>query len=431
MPQTDLDTELLLTLQKDSFQFFAQVRNSANGLVRDSSLPDSHASIAAVGLAMTSSLVAVERGQMSRHEALERTLATLRFFRDSPQGKEPDATGYKGFYYHFLDIKTGRRAGNCELSSIDTALLLAGFLSAAQYFDRATGAESELRGLVDELYGRVEWDWMLNDGAALANGWKPKSGFLPYSWKGYSEGSLLYLLALASPTHPISPACWLDWTSTYVWRQVYDWEYLYAEPLFIHQLPHCWIDFRFIQDAYMREKATDYFENSRSATYAQQKYAIENPHHFEGYGEHCWGLTASDGPGPAQRTRKGQKITFRGYAARGIPDGPDDGTIAPAAAAASLPFAPEIVLPTLRYFNGLELGRDTPYGFGAAFNFTFDGTQDGKPNWVSKHVYGLNEGPTVIMIENYLSGFVWQLMRGCPHLKSGLQRAGFEGGWLR
>ena len=127
----------------------------------------------------------------------------------------------------------------------------------------------------------------------------------------------------------------------------------------------------------------------------------------------------------------GQKITFRGYAARGIPDGPDDGTIAPAAAAASLPFAPEIVLPTLRYFNGLELGRDTPYGFGAAFNFTFDGAQDGKPNWVSKHVYGLNEGPTVIMIENYLSGFVWRLMRGCPYLKSGLQRAGFEGGWLR
>ena len=148
---------------------------------------------------MTSSLVAVERGQMSRHEALERTLTTLRFFRDSPQGTEPDATGYKGFYYHFLDMETGRRAGNCELSSIDTALLLAGFLSAAQYFDRANAAESELRSLVDELYGRVEWDWMLNDGAVLSNGWKPKSGFLPYSWKGYSEGSLLYLLALGSP----------------------------------------------------------------------------------------------------------------------------------------------------------------------------------------------------------------------------------------
>ncbi len=430
MPQTNSDRELLLALQRDTFRYFLKEVNPATGLMNDSTLPGSNASIAVVGLGLTAYIVGVERGLMAHEEALKRTLAALRFFQNSRQGTEPDATGYKGFYYHFLERKTGRRAGDCELSPIDTALLLAGFLAAARYFDGASGEERELRSLVDDLYRRVEWGWMLNDGAVISNGWRPESGFLPYNWKGYSEGSLIYLLALGSPTHPISPACWLDWTATYVWRRVYDLEYLYAGPLFIHQLPHCWIDFRSIQDLYMREKGIDYFENSRRATYAQQRYAMENPHHFKGYGETCWGLTASDGPGPAHRTHEGHKIPYYGYDARGIPDGPDDGTIAPAAAVASLPFAPEIVLPTLRHFKDLELDRETDYGFGAAFNDTFSSSKGARPGWVANHVYGLNQGPSVIMIENYLSGLIWRLMRACPTLQEGLRRAGFQGGWL-
>lgn len=430
MRRIDPDTEFLLDLQRDTFPYFEKETNPENGLMRDATLPESPASIAVVGLGLTADIIAVERGLMSRDLAAERALATVRFFLDSPQGPEPNATGYHGFYYHFLEMRTGQRVGDCELSSIDTALLMAGVLASALYFDRANVTERDLRARAEALYARVEWDWMLNDSAALSNGWKPESGFLPYSWRGFSEGSLLYLLALGSPTHPISPACWLDWTATYVWREVYDLEYLYAGPLFIYQLPHCWIDFRIIQDAYMGRQGIDYFENSRRATYAQQRYAIENPHGFAGYGAECWGLTASDGPGPASRTVDGRKINFFGYNARGIPDGPDDGTIAPSAVAASLPFAPEIVLPALYRFKELALDRDAPYGFGAAFNFTYAGTRSDRPAWIANHVYGLNQGPTVIMIENYLTGFVWRLMRSCPSLQVGLRRAGFQGGWL-
>src|SRR5678816_457021 len=157
---------------------------------------------------------------------------------------------------------------------------------------------------------------------------KPRSGFLPYEYKGYSEALLLYVLALGSPTHPIPAESYDVWTSTYQWRELYGHAYLHAGPLFTHQLPHCWIDFRGIQDAYMREHALDYFENSRRATYIQRAYAIETPRECVGYGACCWGLTASDGPGPARRSVNGKRRTFYFYEERGVPDGPDDGTIA-------------------------------------------------------------------------------------------------------
>jgi hypothetical protein len=419
--------ETLRDLQRESFAYFIHEMNPKNGLVADSTAPGSSASIAATGMALTAYPVAVERGMMKRREAAARTLAALRFFESSRQSKEPDATGYKGFYYHFLDLKTGERAGGCELSTIDTTLLLAGALTAAAYFTSNTAGEREIGKLSQKLYERVDWRWACNRGVTVTHGWKPETGFLPYRWEGYCEGLLLYVLALASPTHSLPAKSYSAWTKTYEWRKVYDIEFVYAGPLFIHQFSHIWIDFRGIQDAYMRGKSIDYFENSRRATYAQREYAIRNPRHFTGYDESCWGISASDGPGPASQRMGSKRRHFLGYAARGIPHGPDDGTIAPWAAVASLPFASEIVLPVLRSFEELRLRVRNPYGFKATFNETF---RDKGKLWISPDHLALNQGPVVLMIENYQSGLIWRLLRTCPTIVRGLKRAGFSGGWL-
>jgi hypothetical protein len=421
----------LETLQRESFCYFLHETNPANGLVKDKTAPDSPASIAATGFALAAYPVGIERGFISHAAAVERTLATLRFFWNSPHGPEPDATGYQGFYYHFLDLQTGRRTQQCELSTVDSAFLLAGVLTAQSYFDAGTDDEQEIRRLADALYRRADWHWAQNQAATLTHGWKPESGFLPFRWQGYDEALLLYLLALGSPTFPLSDGSYAAWCSTYKWQHSYGYDYLYAGSLFTHQLSHVWIDFRDIQDVFMRAKGTNYFENSRRATYVQQQYAIHNPLKFKGYGEFCWGISASEGPGPATIKVDGRERQFFGYLAREVPNGPDDGTIAPWAVVASLPFAPEIVLPTLDYFIyhvGLKNGDHC--GFKATFNETHPDRSNNRFGWVSPWQFGLNQGPITLMVENYRSGLLWRLMRNCPYLVSGLRRAGFTGGWL-
>ncbi|MHB8460405.1 MAG: glucoamylase family protein [Candidatus Limnocylindrales bacterium] len=424
------DDATLERLQRVSFSYFVHETNPANGLVIDKTAPDWPASIAAVGLALASYPVGVERGLMTRAAALQRTLATLRFFWTSPQGPEPDATGYRGFYYHFLDLERGRRAWRCELSTVDSALLLAGALTAGSYFDADSADEREVRSLADGLYRRADWQWAQHGGATVVHGWKPESGFLKYRWEGYDEALLLYVLGLGSPTFPLPESSYAAWTRSYQWRTSYGHDYLYAGPLFTHQLSHLWIDFRGIQDAYMRERGIDYFENSRRATYVQRAYAIDNPLKFARYSDECWGITASDGPGPATIKIDGVRRQFFDYVGRGVPDGPDDGTVAPWAVVASLPFAPEIVLPAIRYYvDQVKLVERNPYGFKATFNPTYP-KASGAYGWVSPWHFGLSQGPIVLMIENYRTGLVWQLMRRSPPIMSGLRRAGFRGGWL-
>ncbi|HEV2524013.1 MAG TPA: glucoamylase family protein, partial [Gammaproteobacteria bacterium] len=360
-----IDAELE-KLQQESFAYFLHEANPDNGLIRDKTAQNWPASIAATGMALASYPIAVERGLMSRTKAVERTLDTLRFFWNSPQGPEPDATGYKGFYYHFLDMKTGRRAWQCELSTVDSTFLLAGMLTAAIYFDANTAKEQEVRTLAEALYSRADWQWAQNQGDTVTHGWKPESGFLPYRWQGYDEALLLYILGLGSPTHPLPQSSYTAWASTYEWKQLYGYDYVYAGSLFIHQLSHIWIDFRHIQDPFMRTKGLDYFENSRRATYIQQQYTIHNPHDFVGYNACCWGITASDGPGPSMQKINNLERQFFNYIARSVPYGPDDGTIAPWAAIASLPFAPEIVLPMIHHcIYTLKLKEGNRYGFKA------------------------------------------------------------------
>src|SRR5499433_3461111 len=422
--------EELARLQLTTLQYYLHEANPANGLIRDKTDPTAPSSIAAIGLGLATIPLLVERGVISREFAPELVLKRLRFFRDSPHGPDPDATGYRGFYYHFLDMKTGRRVWQCELSTIDSAFLFAGMLTCAAYFDGDTEEEAEVRRLADELYCRADWQWATNGGAAISHGWRPETGFIPYYWTGYDEALLVYLLALGSPTFPLPPESYAAYCSTYKWRQIYGRELLHCGPLFTHQLSQLWIDFRGLRDAFMREHDSDYFENSCKATYIQQEYARRNPLEFEGYGEFCWGSTATDGPAWEKRTINGVEREFYDYYARGVPFGPDDGTLAPWVAVASLPFAPEIVIPTIREMASLNLGMTKRYGFKPSFNRTYEVPDSPTGWWVTPYHFGIDQGPVALMIENYRTGLIWNITRRSPYIVAGLRRAGFKGGWL-
>jgi hypothetical protein len=422
------DEALLGGLQRAAFGYFLEAVNPANGLIADNSRANSPVSIAVVGFALSSYPVAVERRWLARADAVERSLAALRFFRDSDQSGGLAATGYKGFYYHFLDFHTGVRVWRSELSMIDTALLIAGALTAGMYFDANTPDEIELRKLVDMLFRRIDWRWAQDGGETLRQGWKPECGFQHYGWEGYNEAIVLYVLALGSPTHPLEGDCYHAWTATYQWENLYGYDFLYGGPLFVHQYSHAWIDFRGIRDQFMREKRCDYFENSRRATLIQREYAQRNPNEFAGYDEHCWGLTACDGPSDDLPDVTGEPRRLFGYAARGVPYGPDDGTLAGWAALASLPFTPDIALDTarnmrLRYPEALSESR-----YASGFNPSL-ATADHRA-WVSAGHFGLDQGIVVMMIENYRTGLIWRLMRDCSYMRTGLRDAGFRGGWL-
>ena len=439
---TPADERMLDTLQRAAFDYFLKQTHPRNGLVADTSRPGSPISIAVVGFALSVYPVAVERGWIARHAAVQRTLAALRFFSGSDQSGAVASTGCHGFYFHFLDIETGQRTWQSELSSIDTALLIVGMLTAAAYFTSATPAEAELRQLANALFDRVDWHWAQQDDDAVALGWKPECGFLNYGWQGYNEAIVLYALGLGSSTHPLTTASFEAWTVTYQWENLYGIDFLYAGPLFVHTFSHAWIDFRGIRDRFMREKNCDYFENSRRAAQVQRQYAIRNPHGFNGYDQDRWGLSAGDGPSVRPQLVAGRRQSFDGYAARGVPWGPDDGTITGSSIAASLVFAPEIALPALRkLFDGTpdDPGRSVrASGFNATAGVTgiddSEGTDgnsmDGNQGWVSEGEFGLDQGIIILMIENFRSGLPWRLGRGIPCLRAGLKRAGFTGGWL-
>jgi hypothetical protein len=427
----ETDIKMLETLQSQTFAYFLKYSNPVNGLIADKSKPDSHSSIAAVGLGISNYVVGIERNLLSREEGINKILTVLNFFHDGQQGPEENAMGYKGFYYHFLHMDTGRRAWESELSTIDTAIFIAGVLTAAYYFNGEIKLEEEIRNLAESLYRRIDWQWALNGGTMICHGWKPESGFLNYYWaEGYSEAIILYVLALASPTFPIDPIGYRNWTSTFKWDNIDGIEYIHAGPLFIHQMSHLWLDFEGIRDDVNLKYNIDYFENSRRATHVQQQYAIKNPMNFKHYSKNNWGFTASDGPGPATIMIDGVEVIFYDYVARGVPFGPDDGTISPWAVVASLPFAPDIVLNTVRHaIKRLKEKNSDNDGFDASFNPAYQ-TGVEKNGWVSPWKFGLNEGPMVIMIENFRSKLIWSIIKKCSYMKSGLRLAGFKGGWL-
>jgi hypothetical protein len=406
------DTAFLDYVQQTGFDYFWYESNPANGLVRDRSTRSSPSSIAAVGFGLTAIGIGIDHGWISRAQGRERTLKTLKTFWESPSGTNAAGRiGNQGWFYHFLDMDSATRRWNCELSSIDTALLLAGVLYAREYFDEREPEENSIRDLAESIFNRVNWLWMANAGSSLTHGWLPESGFLEHRWIGYNEAMILYVLGLGASKNPLPPEQWRSWTGGYAWRTNYGQAFVHFAPLFGHQYSHCWIDFRSRADDYLRAKGLSYFENSRRATIAQRAYCVANPGGFAGYGPQVWGLSACDGPGVPG---------FLGYSARGAPPAEnDDGTIAPTAAAGSLPFAPEICLPALRFmYDRFRTNIWTGYGFRDGFNL--------QASWWGPDVLGIDQGPIVIMIENHRTGGVWKRFMKNEVIQRGLERAGFR-----
>lgn len=434
-------TAFLDTLEARTFRYFWELSDARTGLTPDRAPTPSFASVAATGFALTAYPIGAERGYVSRAAARRRVLDTLRFFWTAPQDtSRAGATGHRGFFYHFLDPRTGHRFRDVELSTVDTALLLAGALFCQTYFEGSDPEEGEIRALAESLYARVDWRWAEVRPPAIGHGWKPESGFLPYDWRGYNEAMLLYILALGSPTHPVTPDAWTEWTSGYRWGEFHGQSHLGFAPLFGHQFTHVWIDLRGIQDAFMRERGIDYFENSRRAVLAQQAYAVANPHGWAGYGPRFWGLTACDGPVDAEIEIDGRRRQFHTYWARGasFTEVQDDGTVSPSAAGGSIAFAPEIVVPALRSMAETYGDRIfSRYGFLDALNPSFKhagrvqhGRVDPELGWFDTDWLGIDQGPILAMLENHRSELVWRTMRRNPHVRRGLRAAGFGGGWL-
>ena len=351
-----------------------------------------------------------------------------------------NVTGYKGFFYHFLDMDTGLRFEQVELSTIDTSLLIAGVLFCQSYFTQSNPTEASIRAYGDSLYNRVDWQWARPRAPLVSMGWKPESGYIEADWHGLNEAIILNILALGSPTYPVDMSSWDAYRSTYRWAEFYGQQHINFAPLFGHQYSHIWIDFRGIQDSYTRSKGIDYFENSRRATLSQRAYAIANPGNWKDYGPDIWGLTAVDGPLDIKLNLRGAQRTFWTYSARGAAAGEirDDGTLGPTAAGGSVAFAPEIAIPALvamreKYGDNLF----STYGFLDSFNPTFDldiKPQHGKivrgAGWFDTDYLGIDQGPIIAMVENYRTGLVWRVMRTNPHIIRGLKRAGFTGGWI-
>jgi len=419
------DEKLLDSIQYYAFKYFIDEGHKEWGIVKDRAASWAPSSIAASGFGIPALAVGIEREWISREEAAKITLKMLDFYYNSNQSADTNAVGYKGFYYHFHRMGSGTRAWNCELSSIDSGLLFMGVIFARNYFTNDDEIEKEIVRLSDAILGRLDWSIFTMDKNSkhpntISMGWKPEEGPINWGWHGYNEGLFLYILAAGTGMNNIE-ASYDAWLSTYKWIEPYKGlSHVAFPPLFGHQFSHAFIDFRGLTDKYIKAKGIDYFENSRRATLVQREYAIENPYGWTGYDSLCWGITASDGPG--ETFNFGDK-KFHAYAGRGTSGKEynyfDDGTIAPYASLSSIPFAPEIVIPTIRSMidkNGKGIwGR---YGFYDSFNNTV--------NWVNNDFIGIDQGIMLLMIENFRTGLIWDYVMKDPVIQSGLDKLGFE-----
>ncbi|MDP2942964.1 MAG: glucoamylase family protein [Candidatus Omnitrophota bacterium] len=391
-PLESLSEEQFLDLiERSAAMFFWNEANPENGLIKDTCktrVEDDYpiASIASVGFGLPALCVAESRGWLPKRDVYDRILTTLKFFRDG-------AENVHGFYYHFLNMKTGERWGDCELSSIDTTLLIAGVVFAGEYFKG-----TEIEALAKELYDRMDWQWMMDNGSTPSMGWTPERGFLPYRWNSYSEHLVLNLLGIGSKTHPMPISSWDAFARPVTnYKQ---FKFVGPPPLFIHQYSHIFVDFKDKEDKHM-----DYFENSVQATLANRQWCIDNMNRSKSYGPNSWGLTACDGPD--------------GYKAYGAPNGENDGTVAPTAAIGSIVFTPEVSIKLMKYLYANHQDKIWgKYGFVDSFNW------DRK--WVSSKYIGIDEGPIVLMIENYRTGMIWKYFMRNENIKKALAMCGFK-----
>ena len=373
-PACSDDASFLDKLEYDSLKYFAGEANPANGLIKDSSRPGAPASVAAVGFGLTALCIGDAHGWLEKGQAYERVLKTLITFRDNVPNEH-------GFFYHFLDIRTGQRTWKSELSSIDTALFLAGALFAGEYF-KGTEAETVAR----QIYDRVDWPWMMNGRKVVCMGWTPEEGFLPYYWDSYSEAMILYALAIGSSTHPIPPESWYEWSRPTDSYKDYKVIYCSTGSIFTYQYSHAWIDIRNLIE---NRTGTDYYSNSVNAVKANREFCIDNSAQYKAYGENSWGLTACIGP-----------AGYKGYGAK-PGEAVNDGTIAPSGMVSSIVFDWQSSINGLRFlydnYGKFLYGK---YGFKDAFNLD--------KNWWAEEYLGIDVGISVIMLENYKTELVWK-----------------------
>jgi len=395
----------LKDLKQRTFNFFWEQVDKPTWQIPDRYPTRHFTSIAATGFGLTSYLAGIENGYITRKDGVNRTLNTLKWLWNAKHGPEQSGvSGYRGFFYHFLNYGTGTRYRNVELSTIDTGWLMMGILACQSYFNNNTKYEKEIRALADSLFQRVEWDWAMNNNEYMSMGWHPENGFIDAQWKGYNEAMAIIVLALGSPTHPIHDTAWKSWCKTYKWEEFYGYEHINFHPLFGHQFSHMFIDFRGIFDPYMKKRGIDYFENSKRATLSNRLYCIDNPSNYKGYSENIWGLTACDGPENSKHVINNDTIQFKSYWARGASrlEINDDGTITPTAAGGSIPFAPDKCIEAL-YSMKQKFGENLyqEYGFKDAFNLTYTFGENNKNGWFDSDYLGLDQGPIIIQLENY------------------------------
>jgi hypothetical protein len=390
------DDQLLEEIEKAAFLFFWEQADALTGQVKDRALAGGSdtrtvSSIAATGFGLTALCIGDQRGYQTTASITSRVQATLDFLLNTMQ-----PLGQNGFFYHFVDMSSGARVWNCEVSSIDTAILLCGVLACRQHFS----TDPLIPGLATQIYNNVNFAWMLNGGSTLSMGWTPENGFLTSRWDTYSELMMLYLLALASPTFPIPAGCWSAWA-----RPSYTYQGLTyissGAPLFTHQYAHAWFDFRNKSDA-----TTDYFQNSVNATMAHRLFCLSLAAQFSDYSDDLWGITSSD--------------SKNGYVAWGGPPamGPIDGTIVPCATAGSLPFLSPQTIHVLRWIRGHYPAAWQRYGYVDAFNPL--------SLWYNSDVIGIDAGISMLMAENYRTQFVWNTFMKDPAAVSGMALAGFH-----
>jgi hypothetical protein len=393
-PYEGTDEQLLDEIQRAAFHFFWNEASQKTGQVKDRALANGNdsrlmSSIAATGFGLTSLCIGDRRGYGKFPEILERVRRTLRFLAN-------DLPNEHGFFFHFIHMETGKRWEKCELSSIDTSLLLCGVLTARQYF-----SDPEIKDLATKIYERVDWPWMLNGGPTFSMGWTPESGFLNARWEHYCELMMIYLLAIGSPTHPVPPSSWNAWTRPKIKYQGI--EYISGnDPIFTHQYSHAWFDFRKKRDSY-----TDYFENSVKATKAHKLFCLSLGDRFPDYSESLWGISASD--------------YVKGYTAWGgpPPQGPIDGSIVPCATGGSLPFLFDDCIRVLRNLRGRYKDKVwRKYGFIDAFNPL--------TGWYDADVLGIDLGITMLMAENHRTGFVWEQFMKNTETQTAMRKAGFH-----
>ncbi len=374
-------------LEYDSLLYFAGEANPANGLIKDSSRPGAPCSVAAVGFGLSALCIGDSRGWIEKGQAYERVLIILKTFRDKIPAEH-------GFFYHFLDMRTGRRTWNSELSSIDTALFLAGALFAGEYYKG-----TEVESIAKEIYDRVDWPWMMNGRKVICMGWLPEQGFLPYYWDSYSEAMILYALAIGSATHPIPPGSWFEWSRPTDAYDDYKVIYSYTGSLFTYQYSHAWIDFRNLNE---NGTDTNYYSNSVNAVKANREFCIDNSSRCKTYGENSWGLTACIGP-----------AGYKGYGAK-PGGGLNDGTIAPTGMAGSIVFDWQDALAGLKYlYDTHKKFLYGKYGFKDAFNLD--------KGWWAEEYLGIDVGITVMMLENYKTGLVWNKFMALEPVKKWME----------